>query len=88
MKLIIAIVRDSVNDSVSNGLTTANFRVTYVASTGGFLRRGHSTLLIGVEDERLDQALQIIRENCGEPTGTGERRVVIFVLKVDQHVHF
>ncbi len=88
MKLIIAIVHDSVNESVSNGLTSANFRVTYVASTGGFLRRGNSTLLIGLEDEKLDQALQIIRDNCGEITGTGERRAVIFVLKVDQYVHF
>ena len=88
MKLIIAIVRDSANESISNGLTASNFRVTYVASTGGFLRRGHSTLLIGVEDERLEQALQIIRDNCGEPTGSEERRAVIFVLKVDQHVHF
>ena len=88
MKLIIAIVHDSVNEAVSNGLTSANFRVTYVASTGGFLRRGNSTLLIGLEDEKLDQALQIIRDNCGEITGTGERRAVIFVLKVDQYVHF
>jgi len=88
MKLIIAIVRDSVNESVSNGLTSANFRVTYVASTGGFLRRGNSTLLIGLEDEKLDQALQIIRDNCGEIIGTGERRAIIFVLKVDQYVHF
>jgi uncharacterized protein YaaQ len=88
MKLIIAIVRDSVNEAVSNGLTSANFRVTYVASTGGFLRRGNSTLLIGLEDEKLEQALQIIRENCGETTGTGEKRAVIFVLKVDQYVHF
>ena len=88
MKLIIAIVRDSVNEAVSNGLTSANFRVTYVASTGGFLRRGNSTLLIGLEDEKLEQALQIIRANCGESTGTGEKRAVIFVLKVDQYVHF
>ncbi|MHB8932864.1 MAG: cyclic-di-AMP receptor, partial [Bellilinea sp.] len=40
MKLIIAIVRDTDSDQVSHALTTASFRVTGVASSGGFLRKG------------------------------------------------
>ena len=47
MKLIIAIIHDEDNDRVSRMLTGENFRVTMIASTGGFLRSGRSTLLIG-----------------------------------------
>ncbi len=88
MKLIIAIVRDSDNDNVSHALTSANFRVTCIASTGGFLRRGKSTLLAGVEDEQVEQALKIIRESVTPDPENREKRAVIFVLKVDQFIHF
>ena len=36
MKMIIAIIRDSDNESVSQALVTNSFRVTRIASTGGF----------------------------------------------------
>jgi uncharacterized protein YaaQ len=88
MKLIIAILPDTESDTVSRALTSATFRVTYIASTGGFLRRGHSTLLIGVEDEQVEPALQIIRQNASPSTETGSKRGVVFVLKVDQYIHF
>jgi uncharacterized protein YaaQ len=88
MKLIIAIVRDSDNDAVSHALTSADFRVTYIASTGGFIRRGNSTLLIGLEDEQVPQALEIIRQNCAPAQDPAVKRASIFVLKVDQFVHY
>jgi len=88
MKLIIAIIRDVDNDQVSHALTAEEFRVTYVASTGGFLRRGQSTLLIGVEDDRLEHALELIRSNCTPASDDDTRRSIIFVLKVDQFTHF
>lgn len=88
MKLIIAILRDVDNEPVSHALTTASFRVTMIASTGGFLRRGSATLLIGVDDEQLDTALEIIRKNCAPPSEPNAKRATIFVLKVDQFVHF
>jgi uncharacterized protein YaaQ len=88
MKLIIAILRDVDNEPVSHALTTAGFRVTLIASTGGFLRRGSTTLLIGVDDEQLENALGIIRTNCAPASEPGVKRATIFVLKVDQFVHF
>ena len=88
MKMIIAIVRDSDNDTVSHALTQANFRVTYVASTGGFLRKGQSTLIIGVEDELTDQALEIIRKNVTHASENDARQSIIFVLPVDQFLHY
>ncbi len=84
MKLIIAIIKDEDNDSVSRALTKENFRVTFIASTGGFLRSGRSTLLIGVEDERVSTALDVIRKACKRPSADGQKRATIFVLKVDQ----
>ena len=83
MKLILAIVRDSDSDPVTQGLTTANFRVTRVASTGGLLRRGMTTLLIGVEAEQVDAAIKVLHETC-TPAAEGEKRATIFVVPVDR----
>jgi len=88
MKLIIAIVRDIDNDPVSHGITSAGLRVTQVASTGGFLRRGNSTLLIGLEDEQVDPVIAIIRKNCSPASDAETRRASIFVLNVNQYIHF
>lgn len=84
MKLIIAIIKDEDNDAVSRSLTKKNFRVTFIASTGGFLRSGRSTLLIGVEDEQVETALDVIRDSCKKPDKPQEKRATIFVLKVDK----
>jgi uncharacterized protein YaaQ len=84
MKLIIAIIKDEDNDSVSRALTKENFRVTFIASTGGFLRSGRSTLLIGVEDDRVTKALEVIRAGCRKPEQRDQKRATIFVLAVDK----
>jgi uncharacterized protein YaaQ len=83
MKLILAIVHDSDADSVTQGLTSADFRVTRVASTGGLLRRGMTTLLIGLEADQVDAAIQILRKTC-TPAAEGEKRATIFVVPVDR----
>ncbi len=84
MKLIIAIIKDEDNDAVSKALTEKAFRVTFIASTGGFLRSGRSTLLVGVEDEQVQTALEVIRKSCKAHDPSKEKRATIFVLKVDQ----
>ena len=86
MKLIITIFPDSFTDAVSVALTSNKFRVTQIASTGGFLRKGHATLLIGVEDEQVQAALKVVRENINT-TDSGQKGVA-FVIKVDEYVHF
>jgi uncharacterized protein YaaQ len=89
MKLIIAIVRDTDSDHVSQALTSHDFRVTGIASSGGFLRRGKSTLLIGLDDDQVEDALKVIREAVAAPASDGtEQRAVIFVIKVDHFDHF
>ena len=82
MKMILAIIRDEDNEMVSKGLVDAGFRVTRIASTGGFLRRGSSTLMIGVEDEKVDEAIQILKDNTTPTEEPGTKRVTLFVLNV------
>ena len=88
MKMIIAILRDADNDPVSHALTSANFRVTTIASTGGFLHRGQTTLLIGTDDDQVTTALNLIKQNCSPATEPDQKRGIIFVLKVDDYIHF
>ena len=83
MKMIIAIIRDNDNEPVSQALVASGFRVTRAASTGGFLRRGSSTLMIGVEDEKVEQAIQVLRESTTPAEDPGVRRATLFVLNVE-----
>lgn len=64
MKLIIAIVRDDDSAALLDALGSRRLGATKLASTGGFLREGNTTVLIGVEDERTDEVLDIIRHTC------------------------
>lgn len=64
MKLVIAIVNDEDVHYLINDLTKNEFRVTKLATTGGFLKSGNTTLLIGVEDEKVDEAIKVIENNC------------------------
>jgi len=83
MKMVILIMRDNDADEVTQTLTTEKFRVTRIASTGGFLRSGIVTLLLGVLDERLESALELIRSKL-TPLPSGERRATIFVVPVER----
>lgn len=79
MKLMLVIVQDTDGDSVLQVLVSKGYRVTRVASTGGFLRRGNITLLIGVNTEKVDEVLDILRQTC-RPVGQEQHRATIFVV--------
>jgi len=64
MKLVIAVVQDKDSNRLSNALIREGFRATKLASTGGFLRAGNTTFLIGIEDDRISELLQVIKANC------------------------
>ena len=64
MKLIIAIVQDEDVSRLVNNLMNDGFGVTKLATTGGFLRAGNTTLIIGVEDDKVQGALNIIQKVC------------------------
>jgi uncharacterized protein YaaQ len=89
MKLILTILSDNDNDPVSHALVASNFRVTRIASTGGFFRRGSTTLLIGVADDQVDEAIAVIRKSlppaaeAGTSAGTSRQGATLFVLNVE-----
>ena len=83
MKMIILIVKDTDADTITQALTSAQYRVTRVASTGGFLRKGIVTLLLGTRDERVEGALELIRTTL-PPLSSGEKRVTLFVVPVER----
>lgn len=64
MKLIIAIVQDEDASRLISQLMNDGFGVTKLATTGGFLRAGNTTLLVGVEDERFQPAMDVIEKVC------------------------
>ena len=64
MKLIFAIVNKDDSGAVSSGLTRAGFSVTKLATTGGFLRAGNTTLLLGVDEEKFQGAMNVIEKVC------------------------
>ena len=62
MKLVVAIINnDDANDVMSN-LTKNGYQATKLSTSGGFLRAGNITLLIGVEDKKVDDVIDIIGE--------------------------
>jgi uncharacterized protein YaaQ len=79
MKLIIAVVRDVDDTPLTERLTEKGFRITRMASTGGFLRKGNVTLLIGVPPEKVDEVTEIFRRTCC-PAEDGRNRAVLFVV--------
>jgi uncharacterized protein YaaQ len=83
MKLIITIISDSDYDQVSQALIAREFRVTRIASTGGFFRKGSSTLMIGVRDERVDEAIEVIRDSTSPTNDPLLKRATIFVIDVE-----
>lgn len=64
MKLIIAIVQDDDSGELVEVLTDAGFRVTKLATTGGFLKAGNTTLMIGVEEKKVNEVIAQIEEIC------------------------
>ena len=75
MKLIIAIVNNDDSSAVQSALVDGGYFVTKMATSGGFLKKGNTTFLIGTDDAKVEGALSIIKENAKkrvekEPTVT------------------
>ena len=64
MKLIIAIVQDEDASRLVSNLMNEGFGVTKLATTGGFLRAGNTTLLVGVDDDKFESAMAVIEKVC------------------------
>jgi uncharacterized protein YaaQ len=70
MKLILAIVSNDDAHSVTQALNKADFIVTRLATSGGFLRAGNTTLIIGTDEDKVDLCIEVIGKES-------ERRIEI-----------
>lgn len=64
MKLVFAIVQTDDAGKLTDTLRDRNFQFTLISTTGGFLREGNATILIGVDATQLEEVLNIIKKNC------------------------
>lgn len=92
-KLVIAVVQNDDADNVVDALLEHEFRATRLASTGGFLRRGNTTLLIGADNDQVDSVIELIRVNARsgsvpaqtDPSHTPPAAATVFVLDLDDY---
>jgi uncharacterized protein YaaQ len=63
-KLVIAVIQDKDSAKLMEALVDQGFRATKLASTGGFLKAGNTTMLIGVDQEQVKQVVEIIKTVC------------------------
>jgi len=84
VKLIIAVVQDKDSPRLVESLIRGGYSATKLASTGGFLREGNSTILIGVDDVDTEKVLDVVKKTCRAreqlvtpvtPVGPGESYV-------------
>lgn len=64
IKLVVAVVHDHDAADLLEALTTSGFQATKLASTGGFLKEGNTTFMIGSDEEHVDEVLDIIKDKC------------------------
>lgn len=99
MKMLTVIVNKKDAPALAEALSSKGFMFTEIGSTGGFLRAGNTTIILGVDDARLDEVLDIIRvkagrrvqsyQNYGAAAGAGMTEILIggatvFVTSVDR----
>ncbi len=63
MKLVLAIINHDDANTVIQNLTKQGFSSTKLATTGGFLMAGNVTILIGVDEEKVQTVIDVIREH-------------------------
>lgn len=92
MKLMIAIIQDDNISKVSKILMENKISSTKLSSTGGFLKSGNTTLVMGVEDEEVDKVVELIKsKSSGKKVQKGKSEVTVrganlFVIDIDEYV--
>lgn len=85
MKMMTIIIQDKDSDKVLEALVGMGFSVTRMASTGGFLRKGNVTLLLGLEANQVETVISILQKRCtaSEPN---RHAATIFVLDMPDYL--
>lgn len=89
MKLLLAIVEDDLAFEVAKELSEKGIRSTKLSSSGGFLKKGNTTLLVGIQDEQVDMTVATIRDtiakNPTEDPDGNEFAANIFILPISAY---
>lgn len=92
MKLIIAIVNDEFSNKVIKVLMKNKVRITKLSSTGGFLKAGNTTLLIGAEDDNIESVVEMIKNECrSTKVKEGNQELTVsganlFIMDIDEYL--
>jgi uncharacterized protein YaaQ len=70
VKLIVAVVHNEDAGTLIDALLSHEFRATWLHSSGGFLKQSNATILIGLEDARVDEVVDLVRQKCHTRTQT------------------
>jgi len=82
MKLIITILNDADFGSVIDRLEDTDYVYSKIDSTGGFLREGKTTLMLGVPEEEVDHVIQLIQKSCSPGVNPLRTNATLMVLNV------
>lgn len=64
MKLVVCVVHNRDRNRLTDEMVKSGFKFTIIGSSGGFLREGNTTILVGVEEPDLAKLKSVIQENC------------------------
>ena len=68
VKLVVAIVHHEDAGALVDALLDREFRATRLASSGGFLKQSNTTVILGVDDDAVEEVLEIVRDTCHSRT--------------------
>ena len=63
MKLVVAVIHDRDQKRTRDSLLKAGLKFTTIASTGGFLREGNVTMLIGAREDEVERIMSILDDS-------------------------
>ena len=99
MKLLLTIMPQRDANSILDAVMAQGYRATLISSTGGFLRQGSATLMIGVDEKEVPLVTQLLKETCqalrikSSESGSPDSRepspcgITLFTLNVEQFEH-
>ena len=89
MKLVIVVLDNENSKKITKMLLSQKLRATKLASSGGFLSLGNTTLLIGAEDEKVDEIISLINKEHlvkDKKSEENETKIHIFVMPIEDYV--
>ena len=64
VKLVLAVVHNEDARVLVDALLAHQYRATWLHTSGGFLKQSNATILVGVDDDKIDEVVGIVRDNC------------------------